>query len=300
MVFWRARFVLGVPLLLTVLGALPARSEAAAARRRAVTIQDLQGIRNGFDGQLSADGRFVVFAVMEPARRAVVGNGPVSNLWIVSAAGSGAPVRLTASGHMDWLPRWAPDSKRIAYLSSGQDPARVYVTSKAQKNPVPVTPRDLDVSDFAWSPDGRTIAFVTSEDADPKDYVNRPFPNADEQVLSRKVVVSRLLAVDVSTRRVRQVTDEPLSILGFAWSPDGQSIALQVPKSAMLQSFRFLQPIRSSSVSSPARAAESRMSLKYQGPSVSCAGHRMARRSRFPCTKVKLSARFRTRLRWSP
>ena len=233
MFFLRARVV---PLLAAVVWALSPCAEAAA-QRRAVTIEDLQSIRNGFDGQLSADGRFVAFAVMEPADRAAAGKGPISNLWIVSAAGSSAPVRLTAGEHTDWFPRWAPDSKRIAYLSSDQGPTRVYVTSKARKPPVPVTPRNLNVSDFAWSPDGRTIAFLSGEDADQKDYVNGPFPNADEQVLSRKVVVSRLLAVDVSTRRVRQVTNEPLSLLGFAWSPDGRSIALQIPKSAMLQSF---------------------------------------------------------------
>lgn len=233
----RTRFVLAVPLLPAVFLALSVCSEPAAAQHRAVTIEDLQSIRNGFDAQLSADGRFVTFAIMEPANRATASKGPVSNLWTVSADGSSAPARLTAGDHMDWLPRWAPDSKRIAYLSSDQAATRVYVTSKAQKFPVPVTPRNLDVSDFAWSPDGRTIAFLSSEDADQTDYVNRPFPNADEQVLSRKVVVSRLLAVDVFTRRVRQVTNEPLSILGFAWSPDGKSIALQIPKSTMLQSF---------------------------------------------------------------
>lgn len=235
MFFLRARVVLVVSLL-AVCFVRSVRSEPAAPRR-AVTIEDLLNIRNGFDAQLSADGRFVAFAIMEPADPVAADKGPVSNLWIVPAAGSGAPVRLTAGARMDWLPRWAPDSERIAYLSPGQDVTRVYVTSRAQKTPAPVTPPDLDVSDFAWSPDGRTIAFLSSEDAGQTDYVNHPFPNADEQVLSRKVVVSRLLAVDVSTRRVRPVTHEPLSILGFAWSPDGQSIALQIPKSAMLQSF---------------------------------------------------------------
>ena len=208
----------------------------ADAPRRAVTIEDLQSMRNGFDAQISPDGRFVLFAVMEaPNRKA--SKGPVSNLWMCSADGTGAPVRLTWGEHMDWLPRWAPDGKRIAFLSTRQGPTQLYTMSIAGKVPVPLTGGKLDVSDFAWSPEGRTIAVLSSEDNDQTDYAGNSFPSADEMILSRKVLVSRLLAVDILTRAVRPITPEAMSILGFSWSPDGKSLALLVPRSTLLQTF---------------------------------------------------------------
>src|SRR5437899_6496881 len=103
----RTRLVLAVPLLLAALFVVSVC--CAASQRRAIAIEDLQSIRNGFDGQLSPDGKFVVFAIMEPASPA--SKGPVSNLWTVSASGPSVPVRLTVGDHMNWLPRWSPDSK---------------------------------------------------------------------------------------------------------------------------------------------------------------------------------------------
>jgi dipeptidyl aminopeptidase/acylaminoacyl peptidase len=206
------------------------------AQLRPVSIEDMQSIRNGFDAQISPDGRIAVFAVMEPPNRQSA-QGPVSNVWIVSTDGTGAPVRLTAGDHMDWQPRWSPDGKRLAFLSNRQGSAQLYTLAMTRRIPVPLTSNETDVSDFAWSPDGRTIAILSSGDKEQTDYAGDSFPNNDEIILSRKVIATRLIAINVLTRRARPITTEALSILGFAWSPDGESLALLLPKSTLLQSF---------------------------------------------------------------
>lgn len=225
--------VVGI-LMLATSRPLPAADQGT--QPRPVSIEDLQSIRNGFDAQISPDGRFIVFAVMDPPNRKT-NQGPVSNLWITSTDGAGAPVRLTSGNHMDWLPRWAPDGKRIAFLSTRQGPAQLYTIAMARRIPVPLTPNKMDVSDFAWSSDGRTVAILSGEDKDQTDYAGDSFPNDDELILSRKITASRLLAIDIFTRRAHPITAEVLSILGFAWSPDGKSLALLAPRATSLQSF---------------------------------------------------------------
>ncbi|GAA5027688.1 S9 family peptidase [Microbacterium fluvii] len=106
--------------------------------------------------QVAHDGSFAVFAASRPDLTA---NRAVGQLWRVDLP-DGAPRRLTR-GTADAAPRLSPDGARIAFLR-GDAKARpqVHVVAAAGGEPVQATDAALGVSEFAWSPDGATLAYL--------------------------------------------------------------------------------------------------------------------------------------------
>ena len=74
--------------------------------------------------QVSADGKWVAFAVSTPDMEA---NRNASNVWIASTAGGDA-MQVTQGGH-DSSPAWSPDGKTLAFLSSRDGSSQVYLLS---------------------------------------------------------------------------------------------------------------------------------------------------------------------------
>jgi dipeptidyl aminopeptidase/acylaminoacyl peptidase len=206
-----------------------AQVKGSHGKRRAVSIDDLLSLRNGFDAEIAPDGSRVAFAIAEPPKDYSSSAAPVANLWLVSTNTSQSITRFTTGSHMDWSPHWSPDNKRIAFLSSRTGNGRVYVQVVSSKaGSIALTPADVDVSEFAWAPDGHYIAFVAADASRDRDYSKHAFARADESVISRKNATTRLFVVDLLSKRIRSVSDPKVNVLGFAWSPRGDRIAVQV------------------------------------------------------------------------
>ncbi len=103
-------------------------------------------------------GARAVVSVTHPSLEA---DATVGQLWTVPLTGHAAPKRLTR-GFRDTAPRFSPDGRLIAFLRAAPKAApQLYVVDAAGGEPVQVTDRTLGVSEFAWSPDGRTLVFVS-------------------------------------------------------------------------------------------------------------------------------------------
>ncbi|GAA1444264.1 S9 family peptidase [Leifsonia poae] len=102
-------------------------------------------------------GRAVV-SVTHPSLEA---DATVGQLWTVPLTGHAAPKRLTR-GFRDVAPQFSPDGRLIAFLRAVPKSApQLYVVDAAGGEPVQATDRTLGVSEFAWAPDGRSLAFVS-------------------------------------------------------------------------------------------------------------------------------------------
>jgi len=64
--------------------------------------------------QVSPDGKWVVFSVLEPAYDQ---DKEVSDLWLVPADASAAPRRLTHTKAPEKGVDWSPDSRRLAFAT---------------------------------------------------------------------------------------------------------------------------------------------------------------------------------------
>ena len=115
------RAVLGLALAVWAVAgaALPG---AEPASRRPYGLDDLMAVRRLSDAQVSPDGRLLAFALRELD---TADNRYVSHVWLSpvnAGAGPGEPLpvpgRLTNGKDGESSPRWSPDGKTIAFISS--------------------------------------------------------------------------------------------------------------------------------------------------------------------------------------
>jgi len=133
--------------------------------KRSIVIEDLLRIRFPQHAAVSPDGTKVAFAL---AHLDYDSNEIRGVLWVVPIGG-GPPTPITADDSRDTTPKWSPDGRSIAFLSnrSGKRrgwkraPLQLWVMSADGGEGRQLTAFRVGVSEFAWSPDGRTIAFIT-------------------------------------------------------------------------------------------------------------------------------------------
>ena len=99
-------------------------STSAQKQKRAIQFDDMIAMHRLSDPQVSPDGKWVAYVVATPDMQA---NHSMSNIWVVPANG-GEERQLTRSGS-DSRPRWSPDGKQIAFLSSRDGATQIYVMS---------------------------------------------------------------------------------------------------------------------------------------------------------------------------
>ena len=122
---------------------------------------------------------------------------------------------------------WSPDSKRIAFLSdaekSGQ--SQLYVSDLINARPKKLT----NVTGFlalpSWSPDGKTIAILFTENATrAAGPLVAETPQTGE--IKEAVTEQRLALVDAGSGDLRQISPADMYIYEYDWSPDGKRFAL--------------------------------------------------------------------------
>jgi dipeptidyl aminopeptidase/acylaminoacyl peptidase len=118
---------------------------------------------------------------------------------------------------------WSPDSKRIAFLSDAAQPgqAQLYVAGAAGGPATRLTRVKGFLAFPGWSPDGKTIAVLFSENA-----TRAAGPLVAEAtqtgLIKEAVTEQRLALVDSGGGTLRQISPEDMYIYEYGWSPDGR------------------------------------------------------------------------------
>ncbi len=154
-------------LLLVVLLVIPV---ASAQQKRAITFDDLIGFGRVTDPQISPDGKTVAFVITYYNKGENTAN---SNLYLVSI--EGGPVRqLTTAKKTNDNPRWLPDGKSIAFVSSRDGESQIWIIPISGGEARKVTTISTGASGLVVSPDGRYFAFKSEVYPDlPDDKANR-------------------------------------------------------------------------------------------------------------------------------
>jgi dipeptidyl aminopeptidase/acylaminoacyl peptidase len=235
-----ARRLLSVAGLLVVFaragGASPPLSSAATAQgSRPFRFEDLKSVLRPSDVQLSPDGRKIAY-VVQHVEKATYGDR--SEIWLADvASGENAPL---TSGKDDRMPRWSPDGRTIAFLSSRGGDSEVWRIrlSGGEARPVRETPPPEDwkpgsVSDLAWSPDGSRLVIVARAAPDEKKAAEKKpseppatlvASQAPEMLTQNERTESFLATIDVKTGRCERLTDGKLVPSSPGWSPDSTEI----------------------------------------------------------------------------
>jgi dipeptidyl aminopeptidase/acylaminoacyl peptidase len=148
-----------------------------AQEKRPLEIEDMFRIKRVTDPQLSPDGRWIAYVITEINKAENKSN---SDLYLISSTG-GEPKRLTTSSSSDANPRWSPDSKTIAFISTRSGDGQIWLIDIYGGEARQLTKISTGASNPMWSPDGKIMAFVSTVYPE---FSDKPFKEADE--LNRK------------------------------------------------------------------------------------------------------------------
>ncbi len=187
---------------------------------------------------IAPDGSWIVYRRMGFD---IMKDKSVGNLWMVRPDGS-QHQKLSSREESESSPSWSPDSKRIAFVSSTEEGAEIYVywvnTGKfARISQLPFSPVSL-----SWSPDGKMLAFTMNVEAEAPVLVKIPKKPEGAKWAESPRITDRLyheadgkgyikpgfqhiFVIPSIGGAPRQVTSGDFHHRGsLSWSPDSRSI----------------------------------------------------------------------------
>ena len=141
-------------------------------------------------GDWSKDGGSLVFTIGEGAGR---------GMYTVNPDGVN---ELKFTNQRDYSPRWSPDSKHLAFVSTRDGAPDLYIIDRNGGNLRRITDTPAEEYDISWSPNGQFLMFVCDHEGNPEIYTT-PKDGSTINRLTRNTVVD----------------EQPV------WSPNGSRIA---------------------------------------------------------------------------
>jgi dipeptidyl aminopeptidase/acylaminoacyl peptidase len=177
----------------------------------------------------SPDGRYISFVAARGAQQEPEGEGPKAQIWLMRTDG-GEAWRLTDAKEGVGAYEWAPDSKRIAYLTRDplskdaeearkrKDDERIFegdfqmqhvwtIDLESKQTTQLTTGTEFTVRSMNWAPDSTRIVFAAA-----------PTPLIRDE--RQDIFVATL-----ETQAIEKIAGTPSSESDPRWSPDGKTIA---------------------------------------------------------------------------
>ena len=238
------RFFLGVGLILAL---ACAGSTAAQGLKRPITVPDVLSLREITSQQMSSDGRNITFMVKDAD---VDANDYKYTLYVIPVNGDALPKELLSSKSLSNL-RWAPGNGAVTYIATQGSVAQIWKVNVAGGPPALLFPSAESITEFEWSPDGETLAFVSAAAATDKETSeaaakgivfddNTSFPFWRFVTRSWVAKPTQICTYSPSREQVKKLWEqersryffENVSVSGLTWSPDSQSLAVTYNTSA--------------------------------------------------------------------
>ncbi|MBI9046204.1 MAG: S9 family peptidase [Anaerolineaceae bacterium] len=186
---------------------------------------DLFNLKFVLSASFSPDGEKVIFSVAHVETSSGLGH---TQIWLFDQkANSSQP--LTSGKASDYHPAWSPDGQQIAFLSTRDGSAQIYLISAAGGEEIKLTDLPNTILDGpVWSPDGTQIAF-TAGPAQPPHQEGEPYR------VTRHITridgggnpdffTQDIQSIHIQNRQIKRWTKDACLNDKPRWSPNGQEI----------------------------------------------------------------------------
>jgi dipeptidyl aminopeptidase/acylaminoacyl peptidase len=134
------------------------------AAKRAIVAEDLYSIQFVEEPQISPDGNYLAFVKVTIDK---VGNKYNRAIWLANLSGKRPRIRQFTSGAKpDHSPRWSPDGRTLAFVSSRNDKPQIFLIGMDGGEARAITSMPNGATNPVWSPDGKRLAFLSRVNAE--------------------------------------------------------------------------------------------------------------------------------------
>ena len=211
-----------------------------SAQMRHIELNDYAQITSVSDPQISPDGRSIVFVVSRPNLEQ---DRSDRELVLIDIA-TGAQQVLTYERKEVGSPRWSPNGDRLAFVAAdgtGKDAKpQMFLLSMGGGEARKITDALNGIEQLAWRPDGKEIAYVTSDEPENKKEIEKhhdAFEAGDNDFLATEAALpSHIWILPAEGGKARRLTSGTWSLPKSAppsspaspisWSPDGKWLLL--------------------------------------------------------------------------
>lgn len=186
---------------------------SAVAQADPLTPERAVRFRQISDLRFSPDGAALACVVSE-----ATDSGPESHIWMADVA-RGQLRQFTFSTKSESAPRWSPDGRTLAFVSSRDGDPQVYAMPVDGGEARRITAAPGGVTSYHWSPDGARIAYLAHR-------ARTSGAPDDPVVADREQDLAQVWLVDVASRQARQLTDRAVGIDELAWPTAQHLVAL--------------------------------------------------------------------------
>lgn len=218
---------------------------AVAPTVHALQIEALHDMRTVSIGDLSTDGRWLLYSVHVYDRE----EDRTLTTTYLRDLDSGDPSVFFGPDDGARGPVWRPDGRAIAYVKDGEDGAHIWLAGKDGSDHRQLSADPHGYHDLAWSPDGTAIAYLATATVPPAaEQENGGSRTLTLEVPADQVTVAdfigyrhlgdgyrgdqlaQLFVLDVASGQRRRIVDAPHDVRSFAWSPAGDWLVFEAKR----------------------------------------------------------------------